>query len=183
MKAFLSTLQKVDSTCTNYELRYTIIGGIAVMYYESARVTQDIDLVILAELGEFKKILDAFSESGFQPMMPDPLKFFEEMFVCPMRDPTNQMKIDIVAALSQFEARSIERSKRVQINSTSVFIATVEDILLYKLFARRPKDIVDAEGLAEKFKDQLDTSYLRSAAKEFADIDRNDILQSIERWL
>jgi predicted nucleotidyltransferase len=183
MDTFLSTLKKVDLACQKHDLQYTIIGGVAVMYYESARVTQDIDLVVLAELGRFEKIFKAFSESGFVPIMPEPMRFFEQHFVCPMRDWQNQMKVDIVAAVSNFELQSIQRSHKVQIKDASIHIASIEDIILYKCFARRPKDILDAQGLLSKFGSILNKKYLQSTAKAFEAAERPDILEFINNFI
>ncbi len=183
MEIFRSTLAKIDGICQSNGLRYAVIGGVAVMFYLSERVTADIDLIVQTEIGDFEKTYQAFADNGFLALKPTPIKFFEQNFVSPMQDSTTKIKTDISAAVSGFEQQSIDRAKRVAVAGTTFNVVTVEDLVLFKLFARRPKDMLDAQSLIKKMKAQLDKTYLQKTAKAFAELERGDILGNLNQLL
>ncbi|MDX2130126.1 MAG: nucleotidyltransferase [Chloroherpetonaceae bacterium] len=183
MEGFDATLARIDSLCKRSNLDYIVIGGVAVMYYESARQTTDIDLSVDTEIGEFNKVVNIFTSNGFRAVKENPLVFFERYFVLPLIDDVNGIKVDVAAGVGGFEKLSISRGKRVTFGNAEFNIATPEDMLIFKLFAARERDIADVKYLIRRFRKQLSIPYLKSTAKKFQELERGDILENLNRFL
>ena len=62
-------------------------------------------------------------------------------------------------------------------------VCTLEDLLIFKLFAARDKDLLDVKSLVAHNREKLDVAYLRSRAKEFILLERTDVLERLEALL
>mgnify|MGYP003544115757 CR=1 FL=1 len=65
--------------------------------------------------------------------------------------------------------------------SVDVWICSFEDLLIYKLFAGRPQDIVDAHEIIVN--NDFDRKYLLDIANEFKELGRDDILESLRKLI
>ena len=52
------------------EVRYLIVGGLAVVLHGYVRFTQDIDLVIQLERENVLRAMNAFTAIGYRPLVP-----------------------------------------------------------------------------------------------------------------
>lgn len=60
--------------------------------------------------------------------------------------------------------------------------ASAEDLILHKLFAGRPRDIEDSEGVVLRKGADLDWAYLRRWAREFTTVAGREVLtRQVER--
>ncbi len=59
---FSTDTQDFIRLLAKYEVRYLIIGGVAVIYYGSARLTGDIDLLYESSVDNAKKLFSALDE-------------------------------------------------------------------------------------------------------------------------
>ena len=87
------------------DIRYVVVGGLAVVLHGHARLTVDVDLVIDLEEEQAKKAIDALVAMGLQPRVPvDPSEFADRsirerwirdrgMQVFSMFDPANPMRV------------------------------------------------------------------------------------------
>ncbi|MBC8042393.1 MAG: nucleotidyl transferase AbiEii/AbiGii toxin family protein [Rhizobacter sp.] len=162
------TLADIHRICEVHQLRYAVIGGVALMAYFEQRTTSDIDLTIGIEFGNLEKIYDAFT-TEFAPIKDDALNFFNAYFVLPLRHRKNDLTIDISAGVSGFERTVIKRRKKKKFGNATIYIASLEDLLIYKLIADREKDKIDLENLASQTRYRLDKTYLLKTAKLFAE--------------
>ncbi len=179
---FERTLRDIDKRCRKYNIPYTVIGGIAAIVHGSLRVTADIDITVLAEIDALEHVLAAFADD-YVSLRPDPLRFFQRCLFVPLQHNTTKMKVDIAAALSGFERAAIKRSQRGLYGKTEVNTCTVEDLIIMKLVAARPKDLSDLNTLIPANRKQLDLKYLRARAREFIEVERSDIIESLEKLL
>ena len=67
-----------------------------------------------------------------------------------------------------YEAEAISRALLVELGGAMVPFATAEDLIIHKLFAGRPRDIEDAEGVVRRKGGELDWDYLRRWVADFA---------------
>ncbi|MBU0505566.1 hypothetical protein KJ708_06215, partial [bacterium] len=76
------------------------------------------------------------------------------------------VQIDLIIASTKLEEEAMKRKKRLLFMGQSVFFPSAEDLILFKLIAARPKDILDAESIGIRQKNKLDKTYLRKWAKQ-----------------
>lgn len=98
-----------------------VIGGLAVLRWGEPRATQDVDLTLLAPLGE-----------EAVPIEPD------------------GVPIDVSLGALPFELDVLERASRWRLSPTiDLVVCSVEDLLVYKLVAGRPRDLLDIDGVVQ----------------------------------
>jgi hypothetical protein len=176
------TILILDSLCLRNQLDYAIFGGIASILYGSGRSTIDIDLIVRVDIDSLEVTYKRFIEE-FTPLKKDPLEFFKQYYVLPAVHNRLGTKVDISAALSQFEQEAIRRSRRLRYGTVEASFCSPEDLILFKLVANRERDILDVKDIVKRIRDSLDTSYLRTHARGFIEVDRPDILENVERLL
>ena len=179
---FEETLRHVDEFCEKNSIKYAVIGGVAVIAYGYQRTTKDIDVTVLCQLEELSEIHNKFIKD-FLPVYNDSLNFFARNFVLPLKDITTGVKIDIAAGLTKFDDSIIQRRKRIKLGEAEFYICTLEDLIIYKLFANRLQDIADAQLLLEDNKDSIDKNYLIRTAEKFRELERGDILENLNKFL
>lgn len=176
MTTIEKTIKLIDSIFRSEAIPYTIIGGIANIIHGSGRTTEDIDLVIHLELEDFENTINILINE-FIPLKENPLHFFRSYFVLPLKHKTYGTRIDVSAALSEFERKAIQRSTRKSFGISEANFCTPEDLILFKLVAHRDQDIIDVRELINRLKDSIDQNYLLTTAKLFGEIDRQDIYE------
>lgn len=148
------------------EIPYMVIGGQAVLLYGEPRLTRDIDITIGAGTECLPQILEAVTRLGLKPLPEDVPSFVARTMVLPaVHEPTG-IRVDIIFSFSPYEQTAIERSRKVDLDGTEVSFASPEDIIIHKVFARRPRDLEDARGILLKNSD-LDRTYILQWLREF----------------
>lgn len=136
-------------TLNAYKIRYLVVGGYAVMYYTEPRYTKDIDIWIIPEINDTKKIYDALRKFGapLVDIMPDDFKDKKLIFqigVAPVR-------IDIMIDIPGVNFKTAWKNrKRVKYGKTSINIISRAELILAKKKTGRTQDKLDLERLLEK---------------------------------
>lgn len=182
MTPFEQTLLEVDRICRESQTPYAVMGGIAALVHGGMRTTQDVDITIYTEIGQLARIYKLF-EKDFAAIRQDAMAFFERFFVLSLRHGQSQIRVDIAAALSGLERDAIKRSERRLFGAVEINVCTIEDLLIFKLFAAREKDLLDVKSLVAHNREKLDLAYLRARAKDFVLLERNDVLERLEALL
>jgi hypothetical protein len=176
------TILILDSLCRRKRLEYAIFGGIASIVYGSGRATIGIDLIVRIDIDALEEVYQSLLEE-FRPVKQDPLAFFKTYFVLPVVHKSLGTKVDISAALSQFEQEAIRRGKRLCYGSVEASFCTPEDLILFKLVANRERDLLDVKDIIKRMRDTLDGEYLRTHAKDFVEVGRPDIFENLQLFL
>lgn len=177
MNPFEEALKSIDEFCSNHKIPYSIIGGLALISHKIQRTTNDIDIALLVNLENIESIGGQIIES-FEPLLPNPIPFFQKYFVLPVFDKQTKMRIDFAAGLTGFDKQVVKRSKRKEFGNLSLPFCTVEDLILYKLFAGRPKDTADLHEISRKHKNLLDRDYLLIMLEDFTRLEREDMKEN-----
>ncbi|MCK5598460.1 hypothetical protein KAI78_02450 [bacterium] len=61
-------------TLNSENVRYLVVGGLAVNLYGVPRMTFDLDLIVENKLENFQNLVNAFQKAGFAPRRPMALK-------------------------------------------------------------------------------------------------------------
>lgn len=147
-------------------VRYVVVGGLAVVLHGHARLTADVDLIIDLEAEETRRTMNVLTTLGLRPRVPVPAESFADaaqrerwiseraMRVFSLYDPENPLRaVDLfVDHPIDFEELWAE-SDTVDISGTAIRIASLEHLIRLKEIAGRAQDL-EEEGFGMKDADQ-----------------------------
>jgi hypothetical protein len=137
-----------------------LIGGLVVPRWGQPRATTDVDCSVLAPYGREDGPIDVLL-SAFQPRRGDAREFAETYRVPLLRTPAG-VGIDVSLAALPFEQEAIDRATRWEIvPGAHVTTCSAEHLMVYKLVAARPQDLVDVAGIVRRQSDRLDAELVR----------------------
>jgi hypothetical protein len=178
---FQRLLKKVASSLDKFQIPYMVIGGQAVLLYGEPRLTKDIDITLgvgVDHLGEMKKIVDRLSLKYLTENVDD---FAKETMVLPVIDQKSGIRIDFIFSYSPYERQAIERARKIAFGRTGVKFASLEDLVIHKMIAERPRDIEDVQSILlrnpeydsqyiEKWLSQFDSALDKKYRESFAEL-------------
>jgi hypothetical protein len=144
-----------------------IVGGIAASVLGRPRLTRDIDALALLPEEAWSRAVESAAKHGIVPRIPDALAFARRSRVLLMRHTRSAIDLDIIFGGLPFEQSAIERATTHAIAGLSVRLPRVEDLLIMKAVARRPKDLEDIRGLLDAHP-EADVDEVRSFVSDFA---------------
>ena len=125
---------------------YMLVGGWAVNMYGYIRATVDLDIWILADSDNAKKVYAAIAEFGAPVSQMKPEEFTEygmifQIGVAPCR-------VDIISRISgvSYSDAAIRAVSKV-IDGVPVRVISLEDLIVNKKASGRTKDLADVEVL------------------------------------
>jgi predicted nucleotidyltransferase len=164
---FEELLEKLAIELDKRGVPYMVIGGQAVLAYGEPRLTRDVDLTIGWDSDRVQEIISLVSALGWKTLIDHPSQFAKETMVLPCQDPETGIRIDFIFSFSPYEQTALNRVKKLNIRQTKVNFASVEDLIIHKLVAGRPRDFEDVKNILLK-NPQLDNSYILRWLDEFA---------------
>jgi hypothetical protein len=161
----------------NLAIPYVVMGGLAVRIHALPRPTNDVDFTILLPRDQLTQWFDAVEQLGYT--VPEIYKtgWLDQVAGMPIIKLRTYLEdglgvdIDVFLAESDFQRSLIQRRILVEVDSSSMFVVTPEDLLLLKLIANRPRDLLDVQDLVFA-QGQLDEPYMRYWADALEITDR-----------
>lgn len=143
-------------------VRYLVIGGVAVVLHGFLRTTKDLALVIHLDPENLRRGLAALADLGFQPVVPVPLAAFADpairetwireknLVVFSLRHPGRYgFQVDLLAA-EPFDFEEVyARALRVPLERTDAVEIAASDLIALKRQAGRSQDMADIEALED----------------------------------
>jgi len=152
---------EIQRYCGEQGWAYYFIGGIAVQHWGEARLTRDADLTVFTGVGDEEKYVDALL-SRFAPRVDDAREFALRHRVL-LLHASNGIPIDLALGALAFEERAAFAATMEEIApGVRLRLCGPGSLLVYKVFAGRPRDWLDAEGIIEKSGSRIDWSAVRS---------------------
>jgi predicted nucleotidyltransferase len=143
-------LKKLAIAFDNDSVPYMVFGGQAVLIYGEPRLTRDIDITLGLEPHQAKPVLQIIEQLGLKLRIDNVEEFLAQTFVLPALDPETQFRLDFVFSLTDFERQAIARSRIVEIDGVPVRYISLEDLIVTKIIAGRPRDLEDVKGVILK---------------------------------
>jgi len=150
----------VFSALNAAKAHYVVVGGVACVLHGHVRLTADLDLMVDLETDAAKRVISALTDIGYRPVAPvDPFglcdpetreSWIEEkhMVVLGMQDPENPLRsVDLFVEEPMDFDGLYERSVVMDVNNTSVWVASVPDLIALKRQAGRQRDLEDIAEL------------------------------------
>ena len=163
---FERLLERLALAFDGIGLPYMIIGGQAVLLYGEPRLTKDIDLTIGADLSRLPEILRLVQSIELKPLV-DPETFTRQTMVLPCADPGSGIRVDVIFSFTPYEHQALARVQVVKMGKAEVRFASLEDLLVHKVIAGRPRDLEDVRTLLVK-NPRADLAYVRRWLSEFS---------------
>ena len=124
-----------------------VIGGVAASVLGQPRLTQDVDALAILPEADWANAVSAGARHGILPRIENALDFARRSRVLLMRHAASGIDIDVTFGRLSFEQTAIDNSEIHDIGGVPVRLPRVEDLIIMKAVARRPKDLLDIEGL------------------------------------
>ncbi len=144
-----------------------VVGGVAASALGRPRLTQDVDALAILPEAEWANALSIAASHGILPRIEHPLDFARRSRVLLLRHAESEIDIDVIFGGLSFEQAAIDNSKVHDIGGLRVRLPRIEDLLVMKAVARRPKDLQDIEGLLAAHP-EADVTAVRRWVSEFA---------------
>jgi len=163
---FDKILVALGTVLQTHEIPYMIIGGQAVLLYGEPRLTRDIDITLGVDIGHLDKLLGVASKLSLQPLPQDIPEFVRQTMVLPCLHEETGIRVDFIFSYTLYETQAITRANKVLINDTQVCFASVEDLIIHKIFAGRPRDLEDVRSVLVRNPD-VDKDYITTWLEQF----------------
>ncbi len=143
------------------QVRYVLVGGVAVNLHGIGRLTLDVDLMLALDGENLTRFISAVRQFDVKPVIPVPLEDFMDeqkvrgwieqkgMLAFALRPadpmaPTVDVLVKPVVPFEEAYARHVTR----RIEDVTVRIAAIEDIIRLKTNTGREKDEADIKALS-----------------------------------
>jgi hypothetical protein len=156
-----------------------IIGGQAVLLYGEPRLTKDIDITLGLGIEGLAKIKDTVRTLEFKSLVEDIDDFVKKTMVFPVQDEKSGIRIDFIFSFSLYERQAIERANEVKMEDVVVRFAALEDLVIHKIIAKRPRDIEDVRSILVR-NPYYDKGYIEKWLEEFDKSLREDFKRTFD---
>lgn len=158
----MNLFEKVFRALNKAQIEYIVVGGVAVNLHGYMRFTGDLDILLLLEEKNLKKMAKVMLELGYSERLPVTImelknestvrewikaKNMNAFSFMPPRN--NPLQIDIVMEESlKFDKLSTKKISK-KISGVSIPVVSIEDLISMKKKTNRPQDKIDLAALLE----------------------------------
>ena len=163
---FEKLISRLGRTISATKVPYMIIGGQAVLLYGTPRLTQDIDITLGISVDGLPDVVAICKAAGLNIIPEDYQDFVQKTFVLPAQDKKSGIRVDFIFSFTPYEQQAIKSAEKVKIGDRFVRFAAVEDVIIHKIFAGRPRDMEDIRHIVIK-NPSIDRAYIRKWLRKF----------------
>jgi hypothetical protein len=160
---------------------FCFIGGLALLRWGQALITQYIDVMLCAGFGGEGPYIDALL-GRFKARTADAAEFARRSRVV-LISASNGIPVDLALGAVPFEGEAIRRATPFEFFAgTSLITCSAEDLMVLKAFADRDQDWADIEGIVARQGSRLDWPYMEAQLRPLIAVkDAPDILVRLAR--
>jgi hypothetical protein len=153
---------------TDEKVQFVLVGGLAVQLHGFLRSTFDIDLVLAMDDANLSRFIDVAKRFSLMPVMPVPIDSLRNpsqidqwhrekgMLAFALREPqAGGSVVDVLVRPDVPFEKLMSDAVSGELFGRQVRIASIDNLLLMKRIANRPKDLLDIAAL-EKIKRGVD---------------------------
>ena len=151
---------EIQEFCEHHRWPFCFIGGIAVLHWGEARLTRDADLTIFTGIGREQYFIEEILMK-FKSRIEDARAFALEHRVI-LLYATNRIPVDISLGALPFEESAVKGAAMQEITpGINLRLCSPAALVVYKVFAGRPQDWLDVEGIVVRRGHEIDWAHLR----------------------
>jgi hypothetical protein len=141
----LNRLQDVFRSFQKHDVKYVVIGGIAVILYGVPRVTFDLDILIEATPDNARHLLDALLDTGLSTASLTSVADLLDNEITVFKD---RVRVDVQTATPGIDFREAWKNRvSVSYHDQEFFILSREDLISSKRASGRDVDLEDVRLL------------------------------------
>lgn len=185
---FQELLAKLAGQLDASNIPYMVIGGQAVLLYGEPRLTRDINITLGIGPDKHADVLALADRLRLQCLVENAEEFASRTLVLPFLEEGSGIRIDLIFSYSPYEQQAIQRAQTIIFDPAKghpVRFAALEDVIIHKIIAGRPRDIEDIKSILLK-NPGYEKRYIESWLGEFdkgLDTRYLSAFQSLEREL
>ena len=170
-------IEKLAIILEQHKIPYMIIGGQAVLLYGEPRLTKDIDITLGVGPEYLEKLLLISKELRLKVLVNDVQEFVNQTFVLPVLDVKSGFRVDFIFSVSIYEKTALKRVSYVKMGKSKVCFTSIEDLIIHKIIAGRPRDIEDIKNVI-LINPQFDKDYVIKWLNNFdKELDKSYVTQ------
>ena len=167
--------------------KYLIIGGVAVTAVGEPRFTADLDAIVFVEPEDLERLLAHAIRSGFKADLAAELESARAGGSA--RLTRGRFHFDLIVRSLFIEDQALSRAQTIKVFRRAVRFPSPEDLVILKLVAGRPRDLLDTEGIVRRHEGALDHAYIERTLGDLCDLAEDhaflrrwhDLVQSVRR--
>ena len=165
----LDAAGEIQAFCEQNRWPFCFIGGIAVLHWGEARVTRDADLTVFTGVGDEARYVDRLL-SWFASRIEGGREFALRHRVLLLRA-SNGIPLDISLGALPFEEKAVSGTSLQELTpGVKLRLCSPAALVVFKVFAGRPQDWLDVEGIVVKSGKFVDSSEVRRDLSELLDL-------------
>ena len=165
----LAAAAELQAFCTRAGWKFCFIGGVAVQHWGEPRLTRDADLTVFTGVGDEQRYVDALL-AFFAPRIDDMRVFALRHRVVLLRA-SNGIPLDVSLGALDFESAAVEKSALVEIaEGVQLRLCSADALIVFKVFAGRPQDWLDVEGIVAKSGGRIDWRGVRAELRTLLEL-------------
>lgn len=159
--------------------RYAVIGGIAVAQWGFLRVTEDVDIKVLVSMADYSALRESLRSDFPQRARTDLPQNPSIVDVV-----IGGITVDFLFTIPGYDELVIERASKRDLDGWEIWVCSIEDLIIQKMYVSRGRDLYDVEELLIAHHEQLDTNYVEIWLTQYAEaLDNPAILTEYHRLL
>lgn len=158
--AFIKAVEALDA-------QWMFIGAVPLAAWGQARASTDADFVVSLDLLGAWDLDVKMAKAGFAKVA-GPAQIPQSTLIVSnyvFERAEIPFKVDVFLSTTEWDRLALSRRVKVRFGKRDYWLATAEDLLLYKLMAWRKRDVEDAASIVERSGDSLDWDYVREWAR------------------
>jgi predicted nucleotidyltransferase len=163
---FEQLLEAIARGLERLGIPYMLIGGQAVLLYGDPRLTRDVDVTLGVGPERLSELLEWIRGNGWQVLVEPAAEFVGRTMVLPCIEPASGIRMDFIFSFSAYEQQALRRVRRVPVGGAQVCFASLEDLIVHKVLAGRPRDLEDVRSILLK-NPGFDLDYVHHWLHEF----------------
>lgn len=166
MNPVVETLLKIVDSLVEQNIEYAVMGGLAVRAHAIPRPTNDVDLTINLSKESLPNWFEQLENRGvtvpdaYRSGWVDNVAGMSILKLKTYMNPKQSIDIDVFLAESEFQINILARKVQLDLEGRSIWLITAEDLILLKLIASRPRDLIDVSDILF-VQGELDKDYMR----------------------
>lgn len=141
-----------------FEVDHYTFGAVAMNFWIPPRFTHDLDVVLCIRKGELPRLVKELNKLGFKITSSLQRKLGEGRLI---KLPIDDTELDLKLCIHAHDYEALKRAQKYVQGPFVIFVASAEDIVLYKLQFWRRQDQADVERIVAEYK-PLDRDYIEA---------------------
>ena len=154
-KSLIETLKKISGCFKEADIKFCLIGGLAVGIVAKPRATEDIDLLILVD-EENKEPVAQLLEDNFEVIKMNDVMHFKNAAIWriiikeTLTENSGIVVLDLLFANNEIYKEAVMNSVLIKIDAVGIPIARPDNLIKIKKLSGRPQDLIDIKTIRDE---------------------------------